>query len=126
MRRVDAAIIFEALSTACVSTTAYLRFLSLSLPSSLPRPPSSCLPIHGFIFVCCAFSWLLSIHSASLSIVHSIHNMAVWMIDAFASDALREKYVAPLCSMDVRIHLVLFLTLLSLLSSDARNPLYSA
>jgi isobutyryl-CoA dehydrogenase len=54
LSRLDASVIFEALSTGCVSTTAYL----------------------------------------------SIHNMCAWMIDSFASDALRETYVPALASMD--------------------------
>jgi len=36
----------------------------------------------------------------STSAFISIHNMAAWMIDAFGSDALREKYVAKLASME--------------------------
>jgi alkylation response protein AidB-like acyl-CoA dehydrogenase len=30
----------------------------------------------------------------------SIHNMAAWMIDAFGNDALRQKYLPKLCSME--------------------------
>ncbi|KAJ3217063.1 Isobutyryl-CoA dehydrogenase, mitochondrial [Clydaea vesicula] len=52
---VDASVIFESLSTGCVSTTAYL----------------------------------------------SIHNMCVWMIDTFASQELRKKYVPGLATMDL-------------------------
>ncbi len=53
--RLDAAMIFEALSEGCTSTAAYI----------------------------------------------SIHNMCCWMIDRFASDALREKYCPALASMDM-------------------------
>ncbi|MEO0400054.1 MAG: acyl-CoA dehydrogenase family protein [Pseudomonadota bacterium] len=53
--RLDAALIFEALSEGCVSTAAYI----------------------------------------------SIHNMCCWMIDSFASKALRQKYCPALARMDV-------------------------
>ena len=54
LSRLDASVIFEALATGCVSTTAYL----------------------------------------------SIHNMCAWMVDSFGSQALRQKYVPLLASMD--------------------------
>jgi len=53
--RLDAALIFEALSEGCISTAAYI----------------------------------------------SIHNMVTWMIDNFASDALRKKYCPKLISMEM-------------------------
>ncbi|KCV69087.1 isobutyryl-CoA dehydrogenase [Fonticula alba] len=53
LSRLDASIIFEALSTGCVATSAYL----------------------------------------------SIHNMCVWMIDAFGSEEQRAKYLPDLVSM---------------------------
>jgi len=52
--RVDASVIFEALSHGCPSTTAYI----------------------------------------------SIHNMCAWMIDTFGSDELRQRWIAPLASME--------------------------
>ena len=52
--RVDASVIFEALSHGCPSTTAYI----------------------------------------------SIHNMCAWMIDTFGSEALRQRWIAPLASME--------------------------
>ena len=55
LARLDAALIFEALSGACASTAAYI----------------------------------------------SIHNMAIWMLDAFADDALRRRLLPGLCSMDL-------------------------
>ncbi len=53
--RLDAALIFEALSGGCISTAAYI----------------------------------------------SIHNMVSWMIDNFASEALRQKYCLQLTSMEM-------------------------
>ena len=53
--RLDAALIFEALSEGCISTAAYI----------------------------------------------SIHNMCCWMIDRFASEALREQYCPKLASMEM-------------------------
>jgi alkylation response protein AidB-like acyl-CoA dehydrogenase len=55
LTRLDAALIFEALSGACASTAAYI----------------------------------------------SIHNMASWMIDAFADDSLRRRLLPGLCSMEL-------------------------
>ncbi|SDR81967.1 hypothetical protein SAMN04489751_0548 [Brevibacterium sandarakinum] len=54
MGRMDAALIFEAMSTGCPSVAAYI----------------------------------------------SIHNMVAWMIDKYGSAELKEKYLAPLVSMD--------------------------
>ncbi|MDN6159455.1 MAG: acyl-CoA dehydrogenase family protein, partial [Brevibacterium sp.] len=54
MGRMDAALIFEALSTACPSVAAYI----------------------------------------------SIHNMVAWMIDKYGNAHQKEKYLAPLVSMD--------------------------
>ena len=54
LSRLDASLIFEALSQGCTSTSAFL----------------------------------------------SIHNMANWMIDSFASNELKEKFVPDLCSMN--------------------------
>jgi len=54
LSRVDGAIIFEELATACVSTTAYL----------------------------------------------TIHNMVTWLIDQFANETLRKKWVPQLATMD--------------------------
>ncbi|MEO1135313.1 MAG: isobutyryl-CoA dehydrogenase [Pseudomonadota bacterium] len=53
--RLDAALIFEALSAGCTATAAYI----------------------------------------------SIHNMCAWMIDRFASEALRRKYCPKLTSMEM-------------------------
>tara|TARA_B100001059_G_scaffold235996_1_gene284130 strand:- start:3009 stop:4148 length:1140 start_codon:yes stop_codon:yes gene_type:complete len=53
LSRLDASLIFEALSQGCTSTSAFL----------------------------------------------SIHNMANWMIDCFASSELKERFVPDLCSM---------------------------
>jgi len=53
--RLDAALIFEALSSGCVSTAAFI----------------------------------------------SIHNMCSWMIDRFASETLRQKYLPRMTSMDL-------------------------
>ena len=53
LSRLDASLIFEALSQGCTSTSAFL----------------------------------------------SIHNMANWMIDSFASSELKERFVPDLCSM---------------------------
>lgn len=55
MSRLDAAIIFEELATACPTTAAYL----------------------------------------------SIHNMVGWLIDTFADDSLRQKWLPKLASMEV-------------------------
>jgi alkylation response protein AidB-like acyl-CoA dehydrogenase len=55
LTRLDAALIFEALSMACPSVAAFL----------------------------------------------SIHNMCAWMIDRFGDEATRERWLAPLASMDV-------------------------
>ena len=49
LSRLDAALVFEELSSGCTSTAAFI----------------------------------------------SIHNMASWMIDKFAGDALRQKYLLP-------------------------------
>ena len=54
LTRFDAALIFEELAAACVSTAAYI----------------------------------------------SIHNMVAWMIDSFAADALRERYLPKLLTME--------------------------
>ncbi|WP_299393421.1 acyl-CoA dehydrogenase family protein [Pelagibius sp.] len=54
LTRFDAALIFEELAAACVSTAAYM----------------------------------------------SIHNMVAWMIDSFAGDALRERFLPQLLSME--------------------------
>ncbi len=54
LSRLDASLIFEALSQGCTSTSAFL----------------------------------------------SIHNMANWMIDSFASNELKERFVPDLCSMN--------------------------
>jgi len=54
LSRLDASLIFEALSQGCTSTSAFL----------------------------------------------SIHNMANWMIDSFASSELKERFVPDLCSMN--------------------------
>ncbi|NIA67026.1 acyl-CoA dehydrogenase [Pelagibius litoralis] len=54
LTRLDAAVIFEELAAACVSTAAYI----------------------------------------------SIHNMVAWMIDSFAEDALRERYLPKLLTME--------------------------
>ncbi|MCI4013050.1 acyl-CoA dehydrogenase family protein [Brevibacterium sp. ZH18] len=54
MGRMDAALIFEAMSTACPSVAAYI----------------------------------------------SIHNMVAWMIDKYGNADQKEKYLAPLTSMD--------------------------
>ena len=54
MGRMDAALIFEAMSTACPSVAAYI----------------------------------------------SIHNMVAWMIDKYGNAEQKEKYLAPLVSMD--------------------------
>jgi alkylation response protein AidB-like acyl-CoA dehydrogenase len=55
LTRLDAALIFEALSRGCISTAAFV----------------------------------------------SIHNMASWMIDRFASEDLRQKYLPRLVTMDL-------------------------
>lgn len=55
LSRLDAVMIFEALSAGCTSTAAYI----------------------------------------------SIHNMVAWMVDKFADDVLREKYVPRLTSMEM-------------------------
>lgn len=55
LSRLDAALIFEELATACVSTAAYL----------------------------------------------SIHNMVGWLIDRYANDTLRKKWLPKLATMDV-------------------------
>lgn len=55
LSRLDAAIIFEELSTACPSTAAYL----------------------------------------------SIHNMVGWLIDAYGSEALRQKWLPKMATMEV-------------------------
>lgn len=55
LKRVDAALIFEELATACVSTAAYL----------------------------------------------SIHNMVGWLIDQYADENLRQKYLPKLASMEI-------------------------
>ncbi|HIP78726.1 MAG TPA: acyl-CoA dehydrogenase [Kiloniellaceae bacterium] len=54
LTRFDAALIFEELAAACVSTAAYM----------------------------------------------SIHNMVAWMIDSFAGDALRERFLPKLLTME--------------------------
>uniref|UniRef100_A0A0B7AKH0 Isobutyryl-CoA dehydrogenase, mitochondrial n=4 Tax=Arion vulgaris TaxID=1028688 RepID=A0A0B7AKH0_9EUPU len=54
LSRLDSSVIFEALSTGCCSTTAYL----------------------------------------------SIHNMCTWIIDEFANDDLRSKWIPKLASME--------------------------
>ncbi|XP_064489670.1 isobutyryl-CoA dehydrogenase, mitochondrial-like [Ornithodoros turicata] len=54
LSRVDASVIFEALSEGCVSTTAYI----------------------------------------------SIHNMAIYMIDAFGNDEQKQRWLPQLCTME--------------------------
>lgn len=70
--RLDASIIFEALSQGCVSTAAYLS-------------------IHKYAKKIKYF----------FSNKYLVFSMCAWMIDAFGSDANRAKWVPKLATMDL-------------------------
>ena len=86
LKRIDAAVIFEALSTGCVSTTAYLsihKYGGQSRGSSLRDGAHLLLPCREF-----------NSH---------LHSMCAWMVDAFGSAELRKKFGPELTSMAVSV-----------------------
>lgn len=79
----DAAVIFEALATACPSTTAYV-ISSDSLHCSL-------VLLYG-----------VADHALPWYRYLSIHNMCAWIVDTFGNDEQRSKYLPEMFTMDVR------------------------
>lgn len=84
LSRLDAAVIFEALAGGCVR----YRLLRLCFAVLL-------------LFLFC-YDGGFAQCTVSTTAYLSIHNMVAWMVDAFGSDAQREKYVPELATMEVR------------------------
>jgi len=77
LSRLDAAVIFEALSTACPSTAV------LYSPSFIYNDPHCLL-------------WFLKAYL-------SIHNMCAWLIDEFGSQEQRQNLVPSMTKLEVSI-----------------------
>ncbi|XP_065711621.1 isobutyryl-CoA dehydrogenase, mitochondrial isoform X1 [Patagioenas fasciata] len=80
LSRLDTSVIFEALSTGCTSTTAYMSIHKDVLigPAFLPGP---CSPPVMLLLLSCS-------------------SMCAWMIDTFGNEEQRRRFCPSLCSME--------------------------
>lgn len=84
LSRLDTSIIFEALSTGCASTTAYI---------SIHKYGSFLLGPYGM--------WgQLKRNDGSFFFFVALCSMCAWMIDTFGDNDQREKFCPDLCSME--------------------------
>ena len=105
LTRLDTSVIFEALATGCVSTTAYLSihkcvFLTVAISFICPHA-CTCSCVARSLYVCT--EGVLGLRLPA-DFVPSLSSMCAWMVDEFGSQQQRQTLVPSLCNMQVRPH----------------------
>lgn len=88
LSRLDTSVIFEALSTGCVSTTAYISIHKYECP----------LQCHPHVFRSQEVDVLEA--GCESQVLSCLCSMCAWMIDTFGNNEQREKFCPDLCSME--------------------------